>query len=219
MSPRVQVVVQSVVGRSSREATLRSLQESDTSDVIVVNDEAGDMRRTFLRTMELMAGSSADLVVRLEDDVLVNRHLSENVLSWDALNESDFGAGWLWQSLALFKQCRSAKYSSVTRHGNVRRMTRLTTGSLGVVMRPVVVRSVLPLIATHWDRADVKGQQDLALTSALFELGRHVYLHSPPLVEHNVAHPSLLAPDRPVDPFLHTTGGRFDVSWRRNAKE
>lgn len=192
----------------------------------IVFDDPGNMRRTFMRVLQEMANSDADLVVRFEDDVLVNRHLTENVFSWDALSEADFGAGWLWQSLAAFDQCCHEReleevgypgivYSSVTKRGNLKRTCRITTGSLGVVMRPAIVRDVLPVIVQHWDLADVKGQQDLALTSALFEMGRYVYLHEPPLVEHNVAHQSLLAPDRMVDPCLHTSGGRFDVAWRR----
>ena len=90
-----------------------------------------------------------------------------------------------------------------------------TTGSLGVLMPTKVIKLALPRIEENWDLDSVRGAQDKALSLALWQMGFRIYLHEPPLVEHNVKHVSTLAPDRPVNPALHTTGGIFDPDWRR----
>jgi len=69
-----------------------------------------------------------------------------------------------------------------------------------------------------WAEPGVDGAQDKAISWAIDHIGLSLYIHtSPPLVEHNVRHPSTLAPDRVVVPELHTTGGLFDREFRRGA--
>jgi hypothetical protein len=53
------------------------------------------MRRLISEPMD--DGLPPDLVLRLEDDVVVNRYIAHNCCTWPAIREDDFGIGWLFQ--------------------------------------------------------------------------------------------------------------------------
>jgi hypothetical protein len=101
----VTVIVQTCPPRrNDAVATLASLRESDIGDGFEVMEHPEGMERCrfFRSVLARMAEATTRYVIRCEDDILVNRHILHNFLSWPALSHPVFGCGWLYVSeLAL----------------------------------------------------------------------------------------------------------------------
>lgn len=209
------VVVQTVPWRSrALSATLQSLDESDVEAVHVVSQQSHqDKQQNLVSALTVLLNSGKTWGIRLEDDVRVNRHLLHNVASWTALREDNFGAGWLYQSGALAGHPTGMDRSA---RGNLYRDRPDLVGILGAVFYVPMIPFVVMGLRRVW--AETNGAQDKAVSRAIWKRALRVYVHEPPLVEHNVEHPSTLAPDRPVDFMLHTTGGQFSADWRRDVE-
>lgn len=207
------VVVQTIPQRKAAlSATLASLADSDVGDLFVVTQQPHQTKQqNLVAALTMLALSDKEWGIRFEDDVLVNRHLLANVASWGALSEPNFGAGWLYHSMGLAK-LRTGM--SVSDRGNWFRDCPDLVGSLGVVMYVPMIPFIIMGLRRCWDTVD--GAQDKSMSRAVWNRALRVYVHEPPLVEHNVQHVSTLAPDRPVNLVIHTTGGMFDPSWRRS---
>lgn len=107
MVSEVTVIVQTCQERKKLLApTLDSLLESDARDSFrVLLHPQGERHCRFFRSVLIaMAAVSTPWVIRLEDDVLVNRHLLHNFLTWPALSDPRFGAGWLFSPQILLNQ-------------------------------------------------------------------------------------------------------------------
>ncbi len=206
------VVVQTIPAReASLESTLEALNESDVGTYQVVCQRAEEGRLDTLRaTLLALHESGAPFGVRLEDDALVSRFLIANLLAWPALSDPDFGGGWLFSSFLS-----SLQHGFVERapNGEHYRIPDRTVGGVGCVLSRAQIGACLADLDALWSRSGEA--QDVTLSLGIAAAGKRLYMHEPPLVEHNVAFASTLAPDRPVDPGLHTSGGRFDRDWRR----
>jgi hypothetical protein len=209
------VVIQTVTGRQRALAdTLRSLADSDLGapDAIECAPPEENIRVTFLRTLMAIERSGRSWGLRLEDDVIANVHAFENIASWPAIEEPDFGAGWLFISGISAKMIHFARRVP---------KAEITGGQANLIPNPPAVSAIgyssLQQLAHDVGRVwnDCQGQQDRALARAVFESGKRVFVHYPPLFEHNIAHPSTLAPDRPNMRGIHDTGGLFSRVWQR----
>jgi hypothetical protein len=79
--------------------TLQSLYESDVrTDFEVAVGPCPWDRAAWDHALEAVrkASTCAEYVLRLEDDVIVNRHIIHNCLTWPAIHEDTFGVGWLF---------------------------------------------------------------------------------------------------------------------------
>ena len=206
------VVVQTIPSREdSLEVTLKSLNDSDVEGYQVVSQRPSESRLDNLRSSLLaLQESGAPFGVRIEDDAIVSRYLIENLVLWPALGAEDFGGGWLFSSfLSSLQNCFVARGSC----GENYRLSDSTVGGVGVVLTRSQIRFCLDHLSDLWKSSG--HAQDVTMSLGIARAEKRLYLHEPPLVEHNVRFRSTLAPDREVDPGLHTTGGRFDAQWRR----
>jgi hypothetical protein len=81
------------------EATMESVRASDIGDSCeLVEGLDGWNQKSWDQLHEFILGFSkeADFTVRLEDDVIVNKHIMHNVQTWAAITREDFGLGWLF---------------------------------------------------------------------------------------------------------------------------
>lgn len=204
------IAVQTVPGREQAlQATRASLARAGVQHpVVVCQDPQETKRHNLIKTLTYLDMSGASWVLRLEDDVLVNKHLLHNICTWSAPHQQNFGAGWLWRNAGL---AQSRTGIEVTQHGWVRTEPDLA-GAQGILLPRRIIPQLVMGIRDRW--AETDGAQDKAITRTLFYKGLRVYIHDPPLVEHNVTFPSTLAPERPVIHALHLAGD-FDANWRR----
>jgi hypothetical protein len=193
--------------------TLSSIRESDVDEASVVTQQPHqDKQQNLVAALTMLTLSDKEWGLRLEDDVIVNRHLLHNICAWDALTEPTFGAGWLYHSGAL-STVRTAM--GRTDRGNWFRDAPDLVGCLGVVFYVPMIPFIVMGLRRFWKATD--GAQDKSMTRAVWSRSLRVFVHEPPLVEHNVEHRSTLAPDRPVDPAIHSTCGLFRRDWRAQA--
>lgn len=207
----IDVFVQAVRGRSSWETTQASIEASDIGERYVVSyqGERTTPRQHFLHLMATMAESKSPWVLRLEDDVLVNRHILENIKTWKAKNEKDFGAGWLFDAGGTTRTTHDKIYQRLGKdrwHGGQLHCCQ------GVLLRTEDIGR-LRSICAQWFEANL-GElgQDIALSRAVAVLGRRICVHAPPLVEHQIQFRSTLGH---ANTRSHTTEGAFQLEWQR----
>jgi len=205
-APGLATFVQTVPGRELVLAGLeQSLRESDAGDYTVVAHPPGlTVAEFFLALLRTMATSDAELLLRLEDDALVNRHLRHNLTHWAAVAQADFGAGWVYSP---------ALTSCDVTHGRrlqTKLRRRIIGGGVGILFR----RSDMPWMIAGCERwFEEKGgdAMDYAVSDTVYRAGRQLYLHDPPLVEHRMV---ISALGHVVWPY-HCTQGAFRRDWRR----
>jgi len=198
------------------EATLASVRESDVGVEPVIVGPAGYSIEHFLASLDMLRSDDpAAIVVRLEDDVFLNRYLRHNLEAWTVYEEDDFGIGWLFQS--QMDRMHGLHQEAVCGSGgqlHYRSLVKQKCCSQGIVMRAADITDALfERIRGHWEHCE--HQQDRALSLAMWDVGKKGYLHDPPLVEHNITVRSALAPDRDPMPGMHSAGMFFNADWRR----
>lgn len=207
----ITVIVQSVPGRLSWPETRRSLEASDIGERYEVAQQRPELtpREHFLELLDGAALAPTEWVLRLEDDVLVNRHIISNLESWPAKTDPRFGIGWLFDPGGTTRTTHDKMYQ---RTGKDRWHRGRLHCCQGVLMRTAEV----PELRAHAERwfALNPGRlsQDLALSEAVQAMGREICVHGPPLVEHLVNYQSTLGNARMR---WHTTEGAFRPTWQR----
>lgn len=183
----------------------RSLERSDVSSVRVMENPAGQgVADFFLDVMKEMARSSAEIVLRLEDDAQVNSHLEYNILSWQALDQDDFGVGWLYSPPFSILDYIYRMRPKVVRK-------RYVCGAVGTLFRtrdlPWIIEG-----CEDWFGSRGGNAMDLAISAAVHDAKRLLYVHWPPIVEHRTQVKSSLGHFIRAE---HCTMGMFSDSWRR----
>ncbi len=199
MNP-ITVIIQAVQGRGEVwERSKRSIEASDIGQSYerMINPPSLPPRSHFLNIMGKLAESKTDLVLRLEDDAVVNKHILYNCLSWPEVHETDFGAGWLFAP-----GTSSGRWDSPELHGSV-----------GVLMKREDLKHLIPRCVRWFKANDRRLSQDIALSRAVWMSGKRIYIHDPPLVEHPIDTPSTLNHKHTVGGS--TTMGNFNAEWRR----
>jgi hypothetical protein len=209
--PRITVIVQAVPERPAWAETRRSIEDSDIATAYEVALQRPDLepRDHFLNVLELAANAPTDWVLRLEDDVAVNRHILHNLWTWPALQDPRFGAGWLFDAGGTTRTVHDRMYQRVG-------TDRWHRGKLhccqGVLLRRSDAAVLRERCSEWFGRVPGRLSQDLALSESVTALGKEICIHAPPLVEHLVEYPSTLGNPRMR---WHTTEGAFKRDWRR----
>jgi hypothetical protein len=196
------VLVQGVPDRG--EAWHRSRESIERSDVgsayeVLLQPSYWTIGEHFLRVLRRALECPGDLVIRLEDDAIVNEHLLHNVATWPEAELPDFGAGWLFCPVQPPPRGRWPR--------------REIHGSVGVVLRKQFLPAIIKRCESDFLLDPARTDQDLVLSRAVFDCGLRVYLHIPALVEHPIDVPSSL--DHRHSIASGTTSGRFRANWRR----
>lgn len=147
-----------------------------------------------------------DVLLSLEDDVHVNRHLRHNLENWDPIkygfllygtllnssHDGRTGLPWYFGSPLAVRADRN--YQMID--------TCNTWGAQAILIR----RTVIPLILERWHDRPGGGHPDVKIPWIVQGVSSVVYLHRPSLVEHRRT-PSLVQ----TPPVL---AADFDVNWR-----
>lgn len=192
------VFVQHVPGRPAWDHMRTCLEESDVGKKYSLHHQPPGMpiRENFLHLLRRMSRAETPYVLRLEDDCsAINRHIVHNLLSWPALHDHRFGVGW-----------------GIRLGGGRRLGDRWHNGVLHASLCTLFLTSDLPEIIRLVERGNEP--QDLALTRAVFDMGKQVCIHGPSLVENNIHVPSVVGSVGHT-PRDHTSCGTFDLNWRR----
>lgn len=211
---KIEVVIQTCPDREEAfAATVASLQASDVgADYFAYRHPPGStLNNFFFGLLELMAHSSADYVIRLEDDVFVNKHIIANVRRWPALQEPDFGAGWLFTPSGVMGPSWYSCHR-MTKSGEMWR-SKLPMHSSVAYMFPT---KLLPRIIEELGKLEKEYEgalMDLGVSTAVHRAGYKCFLHQPSLVEHNVKITSTMG--HTYDAGVGTAGGLFRPDWRR----
>jgi hypothetical protein len=207
--------------------TLESVRASDIGEDFSVLEHPSDQTKCqfFESVLRQMSAADAPYVMRLEDDVIVNRHILHNFLTWPALKNPLFGAGWLYVSEAAFRATRT--------HRMGYRNTEVMYGSLCVGMPREHVAAAVQLLE-EWQklfgcaldtcncgkrndrpRMSKTYGQDCALSRAVWKLGKRVFFHDPVLAENRLIQ-STHGLKTTGHPSHWRAGKLFQVQWRRS---
>ncbi len=186
--------------RQAQDRLFDSLEASDVGEAnyhLCVHPADRPAREHWRDTHLRAAECGTDLVVVLEDDAIVNKHLLHNINTWRWTEDGSFGAGWLFNAGGYAG--RDCWYQG----------PHAWYGTVGVVYHarhlPELVEAAYPLIeaGTPWDKA---------MSLAIHRKRRRIRVHYPSLVEHPDDLPSLMG--SPPNP-LRTSRGTFRLDWRR----
>lgn len=196
-----------MLGAPGREAAhARCFQSIEASDIglnyhLCVNPPGMPKREHWRQTHELAAAAATELVLVLEDDCLVNRHILRNCASWKWPREKRYAAGWLYSPGGLFGGADTWYCKDTHWYGTV-----------GVLYK----RALLPQLVTralHWMQNRKSDSWDCAISAAVLAGGWGLRVHGPPLVEHQLDAPSKLNHHHTY--WFGTTRGHFKADWKR----
>lgn len=206
--PRLGVFIQTHAGRGpSLEVLKRSLERSDVgTDYRVMMQHGNNVVEHFLGVLRAMRDETdADLVLRLEDDALVNRYLRHNLTTWPAIRDTKFGAGWAMSppqsilDIIYRKRCDNPAKK------------RLIPICVAVMFWRKDMDWVIEG-CERWFRKQRGTAMDFAMSTAVADSGHKNYLHVPCLAEHRINVKSTLGHNHKSS---ETSGGLFNETWRR----
>lgn len=167
---------------SARAVSLRSFAESDwgAAPIVLRNDSKHPLPIVRIRdgwklALQFASTSSANVVLLMEDDILINRHVLHNVQAWQPLHEMMDGLffGSLYNPGVPPIRVDEHGRHFVARH-------ELTWGAQALLVSPRMARIILE----HWSLE--QGHADRAMTRIACRMVPFFY-HVPSLVEHQRA--------------------------------
>lgn len=161
-------------------ATLEALAATDLDDFKVREHPAGLTARQHVLALLEEASAGPGLVLILEDDIVPNRHLKHNCLTWPATSDPRFGGGWLYRNGGLWVGADLWSPNAEL------------DGGCAMLFHGPMLQRLLPLVVEWFEEHDGPLGHDCALAWAIYRLNRRVVFHAPPLVEHRLDAPSLL---------------------------
>jgi len=154
------------------------------------------------------------IIIRVEDDVIVNRHLVHNVVTWPALAESDFVMGTLFTLDGNYPG--SGIVAGRRQSGAHYRLDYGIAGLQGVVYdarRLEELAQVRQWLLKHKPSDCSFHSMSLQIYRSMFQLRRPVYVHFPSLVNgHSGSKISAGGRENLVGHYAHKT---FKPDWRR----
>lgn len=211
----VEVIIQTCAQR--RDVLHECIESVELSDIgssytVIENPESVPRDQFFIDVLSRMSSSEREFVVRLEDDCLVNRYILENASQWRALDQDDFGIGWLHVPQYMEDQLR--RYERHTADGLFFRTSGVVYGFAATVARPDVIKEVVEAAESNLRR--IPRNWEKALVHAIWRSGRRVYYHLPSLAEHRLDIPRTFNSSALTE-YKHSSGERFDPFWRRDS--
>ena len=178
-------------GRSehARAATIRSLDASDAAGRYEVMCQPTDAHRddfyiNALRSICVYDG--IDYMLRLEDDVLVNRHLLHNISRWKAPQHSRFGAGWLSMTDELLADTGHCPLLDGFR---IREYPECHFAG-GVLMKISTLSAIIPYVEARLRAGGEHFAPGCSLSSAAWHSGLRVFFHEPSIVAIDMSIPA-----------------------------
>ena len=191
------VWLQTTVRRSS-ERTINSIERSDIGNRFLVitdkkirkfPDDYVDLQRfwdlAWRDAVDAARIRRCSYILRLEDDILVNRHILHNVCRWRAVNSSKFGLGTLFQPDYWLRRPELFERDQET--GLTFRNTKDVEGAQAQLIRTDLVEELLEGVPKArvekglW-QAHQQPSFDWSLSRAAWALGLRVFVHEPALV-------------------------------------
>lgn len=168
----------------------QSIMDSDLSDWIVHKQPKSRERNEFyLAVLRKFLKSGRPFMLRLEDDVHVNRFIQHNVINWQALRDPKFGIGFLSTSARMHrmlhpKQCKypnTLTYNKLNNHFGG-----------GWVASAKAIKAAIPDIKAILDCVNQSGGfgPTTAVNDAMVRTGWRCFLHDPAIVEVDLSIPS-----------------------------
>lgn len=210
MASELEVYVLAAPGRDeAHEQCYRSIEASDigTEYVVCENPPGLPKRQHWRNTLLRAAEAKTQLVLVLEDDALVNKHIAYNALSWKWPHEPKFGAGWLY-SPGGYCGGKDCWYF---------RRNRDWYGTIAVLYPPRLIPSI---VESAWAWMEERGNDawDLAVAYAVMHgIGKDIRQHGPSLAEHLFRAPSSVGHRHNWS--FHTSRGTFRPEWRRPVRD
>ena len=202
VSELVETFVFAAPGRDEAHALcFESLHESDigTRYTVCLHPESISAQQHWLETHERAAQSSAEYVLMLEDDCIVNEHILHNVATWRWRVHPRFGAGWLYNAGGSSKG-RDAWYTG----------PKEWFGTVAVLYRTELMPQ---FIRDAWDRMQQRGiPWDYAISWAI-QRHHQIRVHAPAIVEHLDQLPSKMG--NKAGRAYRTTRDSFQDEWKR----
>jgi hypothetical protein len=155
-------------------------------------DRRASQTWTAFKALRRGLETGAEYILFLEDDLIFNRHLRHNLMSWRPLREGRLTLGGLYNPGLRESACSVADQAVIIRADHI-------YGSQALLLsRTAAIR-----VVRHWNRCG--GMQDIRISRLAARSG-NAYYHGPSLVQH-VGMQSLWggAYHRAVD---------FDPDWR-----
>ena len=161
--------------------------------------------------------ASTKLVMFLEDDAIVGRHILHNVRTWPEVDDPRFGVGWLMNPGGVEFRDLMEVYEGKESHTEWLRRERLHI-SAGLLFRTADLPELLTHVYAWQDEHDSSvPHTDLAVSGGVWRMGRHICMHATPsLVEHQIEDSKL---GHGHHPSLSTSRGTFRLKWRRGARQ
>lgn len=215
----VAVVVQAcpAPGRPGLERVRASIEASDigTNYQLLFQPPELNIREHFSDAWRRGAATGADLILRLEDDVEVNRHILYNLATWEAVDDQRFGVGWAFDPGGMTRTTFDRRWGHSPRKD--RWFNHSLAYSQAVVLRAQDVDWVLAGCQRWFSQhPNSPCEQDTALSEAVAAAGKYVAIHAPSLTEHLIDMPSQLGHKHRFDKnSAAQSAGTFAVNWRR----
>ena len=207
--------------RRDWQTTADSIEASDIGKdyTVCLQREDQSCREHFMEMLSRMAECTTEMVLRLEDDVLVNRHILFNIDTWSERHQPQFGAGWAFDPGGTTLSTHDRMYRRPPSK------SRWVSGSLMAYSQATLfyVRDLVRIRQLCWTWFSTRGglkvgcEQDLAIAWAVNQMKRQICVHAPSLVEHRMDVKSLLDHKHV---FEHgTSKGTFSVDWKRDVRK
>jgi hypothetical protein len=170
---------------TSVEATIESVGESDIDQwTLWCHSEdlksAEEIERWWEERL-LEASDKSDFVLRLEDDVVVNKHIEHNIKNWPALQRDDFGVG------SVFDLADTVWYRFKEPDGTVWNGEDWITAQGLVFKSSLVPKLVSRMREIRKDafkfRRVLRLNFDQVVAAAIHDMGLRVFFHEPCLVD------------------------------------
>jgi hypothetical protein len=126
----------------------------------------------------------APYVLRLEDDIIVNKHIIHNLCTWSALRDPVFGCGLMFTHPDIAYKFSRNEYGLVTTEKNISYAQAQLFESKALVAATKRVWEVYAVDGYVGSKIDtVWSRYDGTITMALFMDRKRTYLHRPSLVD------------------------------------
>jgi len=161
----------------------------------------------------------APYVLRLEDDIVVGRHIIHNLCTWPAVAKPDFGVGLAFVNHLLLEVPESSNVAQ-DEEGNLYRRQPKTPWAQAHLYESQALRQAVPFYFEQLREKGFRGAEpakyslafDWAITGAMDEVGRRVYLHRPSLANCSEVADVRVGGRRLVMQHFATD---FDPEWKR----
>lgn len=169
------------------------------------------------KSEESTAGGKRGYVLRLEDDVIVNRHILHNVKTWPALDEPKFGVGDLFNYDQTWPDLADRMRIRRVREDVFRRLELDQVGSQGQLLAAAAIPAILAKVGRAHEYYSNKLfiSYDLMTSRPCAYAGYGFYAHIPSLVNcHDGCRASTWNSKRD-GLFSHKN---FDLDWKREVE-